>query len=137
VGRGPDERQLRDQILDLGLQERVSIEIGVSDERLHELFLGACAVYNGPFDEDYGYVTLEGLAAERPVVTLTDSGGPLEFVTDGETGLVTEPEPRAIAEAFDRLFRDRDAARRMGREGKALIERVVPTWPEVVSRLLD
>ena len=36
------------------------MEIGVSDERLHELFLGARAVYYGPFDEDYGYVTIEG-----------------------------------------------------------------------------
>ncbi|MGZ4149716.1 MAG: glycosyltransferase, partial [Actinomycetota bacterium] len=86
---------------------------------------------------DYGYVTLEGFAAERPVVTLTDSGGPLEFVTDGETGLVTEPDPKAIAEAFDRLYRDRDATRRMGKAGNALIRDVVPSWPEVVSRLLD
>ena len=54
-------------------------------------------MYYGPFDEDYGYVTLEGFAAHRPVVTLTDAGGPLEFVTDGETGLVTLPEPQAIA----------------------------------------
>jgi glycosyltransferase involved in cell wall biosynthesis len=137
VGRGPDERQLRDQIQRLGLQDRVRIEIGVTDERLHELYLGAGVVYNGPFDEDYGYVTLEGYAAERPVVTLTDSGGPLEFVTDGETGLVTEPDPRAIAEAFDRLSLDRDAARRMGRAGNALIRDVVPSWPEIVSRLLD
>ena len=61
-------------------------EIGVSDERLEQLYLSALGVYFGPFDEDYGYVTLEGMAAERPVVTLTDSGGPLEFVRDDETG---------------------------------------------------
>ena len=75
VGRGPDERALRDQIQRLGLADKVAMEIGVSDERLHELFLGARAVYNGPFDEDYGYVTIEGMAAERPVITLRDSGG--------------------------------------------------------------
>lgn len=137
VGRGPLERELRDQIQKLRLGDRVSIEIGVPDERLHELYLTSCAVFNGPFDEDYGYVTLEGMAAERPVVTLTDSGGPLEFVTEDETGLVTEPDPKAIAEAFDRMYRDRDAARRMGRTGRALVSDVVPSWPEVVSRLLD
>ena len=137
VGRGPSERELRDQIHKLGLGGRVSIEIGVPDERLHELYLTACAVFNGPFDEDYGYVTLEGMAAERPVVTLTDSGGPLEFVSEDQTGLVTEPDPKAIAQAFDRLYRDRDAAGRMGRAGKSLIRDVVPSWPEVVSRLLD
>ena len=72
----------------LGLQRRVRFEIDVTDERLFQLYEGALAVYYGPFDEDYGYVTLEGFAADRPVVTLTDSGGPLEFVVDGETGLV-------------------------------------------------
>jgi glycosyltransferase involved in cell wall biosynthesis len=137
VGRGPDERELRDQIQRLGLQDRIRMEIGVSDERLFELYLGALGVYYGPFDEDYGYVTLEGMAAERPVVTVADVGGPLEFVTDGETGLVTAPEARAIAEAFDRLATDRDGALRMGKAGSALIRDVVPTWPEVVSRLLD
>ncbi len=93
-------------------------------------------MFNGPFDEDYGYVTLEGFAAARPVVTLTDSGGPLEFVSDGETGLVAEPEPKEIAAAFDRLFSDRDGAARMGRAGNELIRDVVPTWPEVVTRLI-
>lgn len=137
VGRGPDERSLRDQIQRLGLQARVRMEIGVSDERLYELFLGARGVYYGPFDEDYGYVTLEGMAAARPVVTLTDAGGPLEFVQDGETGLVRAPEPKAIAEAFDMLYRDREAANRMGKAGNAMIRDVVPSWSEVVSRLLD
>lgn len=136
VGRGPDERKLRDQVQKLSLADKVRIEVGVPDERLHELYLSACGVYNGPFDEDYGYVTLEGMAAHRPVVTLTDAGGPLEFVTDGETGLIAEPEPRSIAAALDRLYEDRTAGERMGRAGNELIRDVVPSWPEVVSRLL-
>jgi glycosyltransferase involved in cell wall biosynthesis len=137
VGRGPDERALRDQIQRLGLADKVAMEIGVSDERLHELFLGARAVYNGPFDEDYGYVTIEGMAAERPVITLRDSGGPLEFVTDGVTGYVAEPDPKAIAETFDRLVADAALAERLGRAGHALVREVVPTWSQVVARLLD
>lgn len=137
VGRGPDERLLRDQIQRLGLHERVRMEIGVTDERLFELYLGALAVYNGPFDEDYGYVTLEGMAAERPVVTVTDAGGPLEFVRHAQTGLVSEPDPRALAAAFDDLFADKAAARRLGVTGNALVRDVVPTWPEVITRLLD
>ena len=136
VGRGPDEGALRRQIEEHGLGDRVSIEVGVSDDRLAELMLNALAVYYGPFDEDYGYVTLEGFAARRPVVTLSDSGGPLEFVQDGETGLVTSPDPSAVAEAFDRLFADRTLASRMGGAGRELLESEVPAWPEVVARLL-
>ncbi len=33
-----------------------------------------------PFDEDYGYVTLESFLSHKPVITTTDAGGPLEFV---------------------------------------------------------
>ena len=137
VGKGPDEQALRDQVDRLGLQQRVRFEIDVTDERLYQLYGAALAVYYGPFDEDYGYVTLEGFAADRPVVTLADSGGPLEFVVDGETGLVASPEPRAIAEAFDRLHADRDLASRLGVAGNALVRSEVPRWPDVVARLLD
>jgi glycosyltransferase involved in cell wall biosynthesis len=137
VGRGPDEHQLREQVQRLGVGDRVTFEIGVSDARLEELYLTALAAYFGPYDEDYGYVTLEGMAAQRPVVTLSDSGGPLEFVHEGETGIVAPPEPRAIADAFDRLHTDRAVARRMGEAGRALIRTSVPRWPDVVARLLD
>jgi glycosyltransferase involved in cell wall biosynthesis len=137
VGRGPDEQQLRDLAARLGLGDRVRMEISVSDERLSQLYEGALAVYYGPFDEDYGYVTLEGFAADRPVVTLADSGGPLEFVADGETGIVVPPEPKAIADAFDRLHADRDLARRLGAAGNAFVRAEVPRWPDVVARLLD
>ena len=137
VGSGPDEQALRDQVRAAGVGARVSFEIGVSDERLHRLYLGALAVHYGPFDEDYGYVTLEGFAARRAVVTTTDAGGPLEFVSDGETGLVTPPEPRAIAEAFDRLFADRALAARLGAAGNAVVRDRVPAWPDVVARMLD
>ncbi|CAN5772772.1 glycosyltransferase family 4 protein [soil metagenome] len=137
VGRGPDEQTLREQVERVGVGNRVAFEIGVSDERLLQLYREALGVYFGPYDEDYGYVTIEGFAASRPVVTLTDSGGPLEFVRDDETGLVRPPEPKAIADAFDRLWRDRAGAERMGRAGNAAVRADVPRWPDIVARLLE
>jgi glycosyltransferase involved in cell wall biosynthesis len=136
VGRGPDEPMLRSMIEERRLSGRVSIEVGVSDERLSKLLLEALAVYYGPFDEDYGYVTIEGFAARRPVVTLEDSGGPLEFVHEDSTGLVVPAEPRAIASAFDALHAHPARAARLGERGRRLVEEQVPEWPEVVERLL-
>jgi glycosyltransferase involved in cell wall biosynthesis len=136
VGSGPDEALLRARAGDRAVRDRVRIEVGVPDRRLHELYRTSLGVLYGPFDEDYGYVTIEGFAAFRPVVTLADSGGPLEFVVDGETGLVAEPEPEAIAEALDRLYTDRASALTLGRAGRQLVEEVVPPWPEVVTTLL-
>ena len=137
VGRGPDEPVLRDLVRKHGLEERVAFEIDASDERLHNLYLAALGVSYGPFDEDYGYVTLEAFAARRPVVTNTDSGGPLEFVVDEQTGFVTAPDPREVAEAFDRLHVDRDLARRLGEAGAAVVHERVPRWPQVVARLTE
>jgi glycosyltransferase involved in cell wall biosynthesis len=70
------------------------------------------------------------------VVTLADSGGPLEFVRDGETGHVVGPDAAAVADAFDRLFSDRSRSASMGAAGRDLVRREVPEWPEVVERLL-
>ena len=135
VGGGPDEPMLRELIGKYDLQQKVELAGRVPDQRLYELYLNALGVYYGPYDEDYGYVTIEGFAARRPVVTTTDVGGPLEFVTDHETGLVTPPEPEAIAHAFDVLFSNRPKAQAMGEAGNALIRERVPGWPEVVAQL--
>ena len=56
-------------------------------------------------------MTLEAFLARKPVITATDSGGPLEFVVDGVNGAVVAPEARALAMAINRL-RGRPASRR-------------------------
>jgi glycosyltransferase involved in cell wall biosynthesis len=55
----------------------------ITERQLIDLYAGALAVVFPPFDEDYGYVTLEAFLARKPVITTTDAGGPLEFVEDG------------------------------------------------------
>jgi glycosyltransferase involved in cell wall biosynthesis len=136
VGSGSDEPKLRRLIEQRGLGDRVTLEGGVTDERLIELYRNALGVYYGPFDEDYGYVTLEAMAARKPVITLRDSGGPLELVRDGENGIVAAAKPREIAGSLDALANDPDVARAMGEAGHKLLRETVPPWPEVVARLL-
>ena len=53
-------------------------------------------------------VPYEAFLAEKPVVTTTDAGGPLEVVTDGATGLVAEPR----AESRGRRVRQAQPRRR-------------------------
>jgi glycosyltransferase involved in cell wall biosynthesis len=137
VGAGSDENKLRRLIEDRKISDRVALEGPVSERVLIDLYRGALAVYYGPYDEDYGYVTLEGMAARKPVVTLSDSGGPLELVRPRENGLVAAPKPKAIAAALDALAADRSAASAMGDAGHKLLHDTVPAWPEVVERLLD
>jgi glycosyltransferase involved in cell wall biosynthesis len=74
----------------------------------------------------------EAFLAEKPGVTTTDAGGPLEVVTDGVTGLVTEARADAVAAAFGRLNATDAAA--WGRAGRELAKRV--TWDATIERLL-
>ena len=108
----------------------------VPDDRKIELMAEALGVLVPPFDEDYGYVTLEAMLAARPVITCTDSGGPREFVQPGRTGLVVEPTPTALAEAMDQLWLDRAQARAMGHEGRLRYTELGLSWERVVECLL-
>ena len=89
-----------------------------------------------PYDEDYGYVTLEGFLASKPVITCRDSGGPVELVEDGISGWVTDPDPRAIAEAIDELASDRQRAARMGSAGLERVRALQINWDHVVDELI-
>ena len=62
-------------------------------------------------------VPYEAFLAEKPVVTTTDAGGPLEVVADGRTGAVVAPEAAAVARACAWLRDHRDEARAQGRAG--------------------
>jgi glycosyltransferase involved in cell wall biosynthesis len=131
AGTGPDEAALRE--LAAG-DDRVRFLGFVSDPDLVTLYARALAVLFVPYDEDHGLVPLEAMASRKPVVTCDDSGGPLEYVTDGETGLVTQATPEALARAIDRLSDDPEAARRMGARGAERVRDV--TWARAVEALL-
>ena len=106
----------------------------VSDEELLSLYAGCGAVLFTPADEDYGYIALEAFLSRKPVVTCTDSGGPLEFVLDGETGRVVAPGGAAVGAAAAELLASPAAARAMGERGFESVRGL--TWDAVVSALL-
>jgi glycosyltransferase involved in cell wall biosynthesis len=88
-----------------------------------------------PYQEDYGYVTLEAFLARKPVITASDSGGTLEFVVDGVNGHVCDPTPDALAAAVNRLGADPGLAAALGDGGYGVAAAI--TWDHVVDRLVD
>lgn len=134
-GDGGQTRTYQAMIDEAGVADRVRLIGAVSEAEKRAWYAHALAVAFVPFDEDYGYVTLEAMLARKPVVTCRDSGGPLEFVWDGETGHVVAPDPAEIAAAVDRLYADRVRARRMGEAGLAAYRAAGITWQKVVDRL--
>lgn len=134
AGTGPHEKDLRERATRFGLDDRVEFLGFVSDEELLGLYARCRAALYAPFNEDYGYVTVEAFLSGHPVVTTADAGGPLEFVSDGETGLVTAPDADSLGDALDRLTAfGEPRLREMGEAGRRRVAHI--GWDLVLDRL--
>jgi glycosyltransferase involved in cell wall biosynthesis len=134
VGDGSGRDAARQAAAATGTADRVEFLGSAAGDDLVRLYAGALAVVYVPFDEDYGYVTLEAFLSGKPVITAIDSGGTLEFVVNGENGFICEPDACAIADAINRLAVDRAVAARLGAAGRARARTL--TWDGVVEQLV-
>jgi len=132
AGTGPDEKQLRE--LAQG-DDRIRFLGFVRDADLLQYYADALAVPFVPYDEDYGLITIEAMMSGKCVLTVLDSGGPNEFVRDGETGYSVIPDPKAIAERIDYICAHRDEARQMGENARVCVQEI--GWGAVVDTLLS
>ena len=135
VGDGPLRPELEAIAAAEGVADRVTFTGPIDEAALVDLYAGAGAVVFPPFDEDYGYVTLEAFLARKPVVTTTDAGGPLEFVDDGVTGLVAAPDADSLGEAMSRVAGDNGLAASLGEAGYERVRAI--SWDRVVERLIE
>jgi glycosyltransferase involved in cell wall biosynthesis len=121
-----------------GLADRVKIiSRWITEEEKVNLFASCLAAIYVPFDEDsYGYPSLEAHHAAKCVITTSDAGGTRELVVDGDNGFLTAPDPKALAGVMDRLYLDRELARRMGERGAQRLGELGISWDRVVEKLL-
>jgi glycosyltransferase involved in cell wall biosynthesis len=121
VGDGDRRSALDEQVRRLGLEDRVRL-LGKRDD-VHDL-LSASDLFVCPsvWDEALGYVILEAMAVNLPVVASRVGGIP-EVVRDGENGLLVAPrDPAALASAIAGLADDAGRRERMGQAARRLIE---------------
>ena len=134
AGDGTQRGNVERVAQETGVADRIAFLGTTEDDKLIELYSGALAVLYPPYDEDFGYVTLEAFLARKPVVTCSDSGGPTEFVVDGSNGFICDPSPEAVAGAINQLAQKRPRAASMGDAGRAVASRI--TWDGVVDKLI-
>ena len=120
----------------LKVQKRVEWLGNINEDEKSARYAKALAIVYPPIDEDYGYVTLEAMLASKPVITCRDSGGPLEFVEDQQTGVITAPTAEALAAGFDLLWENRKQAAAWGRAGRTRYESLNLSWANVIQKLL-
>ncbi|WP_029138213.1 glycosyltransferase family 4 protein [Nakamurella lactea] len=109
----------------------------ITDMEKVDLISGARAVAYLPVDEDsYGYVTAEAMYSAKPVLSASDSGGVLELVRDGVTGLIAEPNAESLAVKIDLLSSDIAGVERMGMAAQAAVHGLDLSWDATIERLL-
>jgi glycosyltransferase involved in cell wall biosynthesis len=133
-GTGPERDSLIALADELGVSDRIDFAGAVSFQNIIELYSGCLAVYFAPFQEDYGYVTLEAFLSRKPVVTAPDSGAPTEFVEDGETGFVVELDSEKLAERLRDLDDNRSRSAAMGEAGFEKVRLI--DWEPVIDKLV-
>jgi phosphatidyl-myo-inositol dimannoside synthase len=125
----------------LGVRENVVFPGTVSDDELAGLYQ-SCEVFALPTGhggagqvEGFGLVFTEANAYGKPVVA-GRSGGVVDAVLEGETGLIVEPDqPEALADAILSLLDDPARGRELGENGRRRVETEL-NWKRFTEKLL-
>ena len=120
VGEGPEQGALETRAKELAIEDRVRF-VGAVDPVCVPRYLAEADVFVAPSTgpEGQGLAIIEAMLAGTPVVA-SRSGGVVDAIRDGETGLlVDEGAPAQIATAVARLLRDRGLAERLAARARA------------------
>ena len=121
VGSGPDETALRALAIERGIADRIEFAGYLADPT--EILEASDICVLSSYMEGFPNAVVEYLAAGRPTIA-TAVGGVPEMIHPEETGLLIPPgDNDALAAAIARLAGDPDLRRRLGRAGRALVER--------------
>ena len=135
----PDQETYLQELINLakqlGVYSKIKFLGGITPEELIKYYANSLAVIFPPFQEDYGYVTLEGMLSSKPIITCNDSGGPLEFVCDQKTGLIAEPTPLSLAAAMDKIWENRTWSQNLGLAGLQYYKEKNISWSNVIEKL--
>jgi phosphatidylinositol alpha-1,6-mannosyltransferase len=143
VGGGTYRDELETLAGSLGVSDAVVFTGGVPHSELPahyaagDVFAMPCRTRRGGLDvEGLGIVYLEASATGLPVL-VGNSGGAPDAVIEGETGYVVDGRAvSAVAERLTELLRDEDLRRRLGRAGRAWVQRDWQ-WDLLAARLGD
>lgn len=134
AGTGGMEGYLKNMARDLGIQNKVKFVGFVNDEELLKLYANCFAVYFAPYDEDYGYITLESFLSKKPLITCSDSGGVMEFAEHGINSFISEDaSAESLGRYINELYNNTALCRKMGNNGYDKVKNI--NWDDVIKKL--
>lgn len=127
AGDGPQRALLEEMIAECQIQDKVQLVGVVFQEQLlsyldrADVFVLPCLTASDGDRDGIPVVLMEAMAMEIPTVSTYVSGIP-ELIQDGQSGLlVPEKDPVALADALERLLRDRELGARLGKNARQKI----------------
>jgi len=128
VGDGPERARLEALAGARGVRDRVDFTGQLPPAQARARAAGADLFVLPSVDEAFGVAYVEAMAAGVPAIGCDGEDGPDEIAAAGP-GLETVPprDPRALADAIERLLTDDGARAQLGREARATVERSF-TW---------
>jgi len=118
----PYQRELQARLAERGLNDRVRFT-GWRDDVQDLIRAMDVVVVATTTPEPAALMLMEAAAMERPVVA-TRTGGTVELIADGETGLLFPPgDATQLADRISRILTDRELGRTLGHNARARVER--------------
>lgn len=121
VGDGGLKKEMQNLSAGLGIEKKIIFAGTVSHSDLPQYLKIADVFVRPSRTEGLGNSFLEAMVAEVPVIG-SSAGGIKDFLTDGETGLVCDPEnPEDIARKIERILADESLRKEVVRNAKQLV----------------
>lgn len=115
AGSGPIEADLKQQMVDLKLEDRVRF-LGWRNDQANLLATADICAFPSRY-EPFGAVVIEAWSCKKPLVT-AKAKGPAAYVKHEENGLIVDiDDVDALAENLNRVIRDKDLANHIVENG--------------------
>ncbi len=135
IGTGSESDNLNNLIKNNKLTDRCKMLGYVSEEDLTNYLANCKAVFYAPYDEDYGYATIEAFLAKKPVITCHDSGEVATIVQNTKSGFVVDNEPKAVADVIKKLYNlSPSQLKKMANNGHEFAKSI--SWDNVLEKLV-
>lgn len=136
VGKGPDEKKLKNMVHELGISDKVIFTGYIRNDILPKIFDRFSVACYMSLSESFGVSAIEAMACNCPVVT-SDADGFTEVVENGVTGLIVPKyDYRAAAEAIQTFIDDPSKIITMGMAGRERVASLYQ-WSDNVDTMIS
>jgi glycosyltransferase involved in cell wall biosynthesis len=133
VGVGPLEQELKNLVAGFEVEDRVQFAGYVHYEHIPKYLYASDIFIRPSLSEGMGNSFIEAMATGLPIIA-TPVGGIPDFLHDGETGIMCEPEnPQSIADAVERLVADKKLRHHIQQNAAELVKTY--DWNSIAERM--